>query len=193
MTFINQVSSGESNEYLYLEPSGSPVPYSFLWDNAYGGVGYITCLMNGDWAETYKTTNMDAVYEKNSISYVLKPNRKVLVEVQFYPNYFDSVGISGKYVKLRVGLCNTNLTENNQYTRFKSDLLSSTVYTMENNAVMGETGNTSSVYKAIISHSESVDKTLCFFVDSSSSTNISTTSTTYIKDAASKIKITQLD
>ena len=115
MTYIQQSGTGQGNEYLVLEPD-DPVYYNFLYSLGGGGSGVLVNIMQEDWLEKYKSTNMDAVY-KGTYSYVLKPNRKVLVEVQFYPAYFDDVGISGKYVNLRVGLCNTTLTANNQYAR----------------------------------------------------------------------------
>ena len=198
MTYIQQSGTGPGNEYLILEPSTTPnqrVSYNFLYETPQGVrmVGYLTNIVNGDWYENYKSTDMDAVFLKSSISWALRPDRKVLVEVQFYPVYFDDVGISGKYVNLRVGLCSTDLTSNGQHTRSKSELLSSTVYTMENHAVMGETSNAPSVYKAVISHSESVPKTLCFFIDSGSDTNIIVYDLNDAREAKTKIKITQLD
>lgn len=197
MTFINQTAgSGASNGYMILETNPSTSSgHRVFWGmihNSYKS-SYFNTINTNDWLETYKSSTFDAVYEDSSKGWYLKPDRKILVEFQFYPQYFDSFSISGKYAKFRFGLKNSDLSSHTSYLHTKSSSLLVPTYYMENNAVFAETSNTSSTYKAIVSHSESSSKPIGFYMDSDSDQNFNGTSSTAIKDVASKIKITQLD
>lgn len=197
MTFINQAAgSGASNGYMILETnpstsSGHRVFWAMIY-NSYKS-SYFNTINTNDWVETYKTSGFDAVYEESGKGWYLNPDRKILVELQFYPQYFDLVGTSGKFAKFRFGLRSSGLSGEGSYIHYKSTSLLTPTYYMENNAVLAETSNTASTYKAIVSHSESSSKPIGFYMDSDSDQNFNLTDTNHIKDSASKIKITQLD
>ena len=200
MTYIQQSGTGPGNEYLILETAtGSQVSW-VMTSNIYKS-SWMSSINSGDWTETYKSSAFDAVHVATGLDnngnvidlgWVLKPNRKILLEFQLYFDYFATYGVSGKYVKMRFGLLTTTPTGPADYTHPKSELLSPT-YHMENNGIMGATSNTASTYKAIISHSEASAKHIVAYIDSDSDQNINTNFGGDLQDSASKIKITQLD
>lgn len=198
MTFINQAAgSGASNGYMILESNPSTASgHKVFWAMIHGSYksSYFITINTNDWVETYKSSGFDAVYEESSKGWYLNPNRKILIELQFYPEYFDLVGTSGKFAKFRFGLRDSGISGEGSYLHYYNRLLTPT-YHMENNAILVETSNTSSTYKAIVSHSESSSKPIGFYMESDSDQNFNITPTnqTHMKDAASKIKITQLD
>lgn len=192
MTFINQAAgSGASNGYMILQ-THTNTDLGWVMIHSLFKSNYFITINTGDWTETFKSSNFDAVYEETNKGWYLNPDRKILVELQWYPKYFDSVGISGKNAKFRFGLKSSGLTDLDEYDHSRGLLLTPT-YHMENNAVLAETSNTASTYKAIVSHSESSSKPIGFYMDSDSDQNFNSNFGGDVRDFASKIKITQLD
>lgn len=196
MTFIQASGSGsDTKAYLTLETtsSGSLLDkafWMFIYDASYQN--YIVILEEVNWNQTYISSNMDAVYLKNQTKnscYVLKPNRKILVEFQFFPNF--DMSAANNSIKLKLGLRDIpSATDEKDEYYPRSDLITAT-YHWENDHLFGQTEHKESVLRAIIENTESTDKAICIYLDDPNDSTF--LAGTQYWDDNSRIKFTQLD
>lgn len=197
MTFIQASGSGsDTKAYLTLETTSSSsmvdkTLWAFIYSTSYQD--YIIHLEEVNWDQTYISSNMDAVYLKNQTQnscYVLKPNRKILVEFQFFPAF--DMSAANNSIKLKLGLRDipSATSDLNEYTA-RNNLITATTH-WENDHLFGYTQHKESVLRAIIENTESTDKAICIYIDQPSTDSTFVTNTQYWDDN-SKIKFTQLD
>lgn len=197
MTFIQTSGLGsDTKAYLTLETTsssslGDKALWAFIYNTSYQN--NIVILEEVNWDQTYISSTMDAVYLKNQAQnscWVLKPNRKILVEFQFFPAFDMSAGNNS--IKLKLGLRDIPSATNDLNEFYsRSDLITATTH-WENDHLFGYTQHKESVLRAIIENTESTDKAICIYIDQPSTDSTFLTSTQYW-DENSKIKFTQLD